>query len=185
MPTSASTSPSMISSRTATASMCAARRTPTRSEGFYGVFKRGMRGIYQHCAEKHLHRYVSEFDFRYNNRVRLGVDDEQRTHNALRGVVGKRLCDCVAAIARADMSIIGTWKGDIQIDQAEVQNYAKNGMDINAEIVNMCPTQCMSYDGKAMKINNAECSRCMHCIAKMTKALRPSRRKRSYHLYRK
>ena len=83
-------------------------------------------------------------------------------------------CDCVAAIARADMSIIGTWKGDIQIDQAEVQNYAKNGMDINAEIVNMCPTQCISYDGKAMKINNAECSRCMHCIAKMTKALRPS-----------
>ena len=83
-------------------------------------------------------------------------------------------CDCVAAIARADMSIIGTWKGDIQIDQKEVANYAKQGMDINAEIVNMCPTQCISYDGKAMKINNAECSRCMHCIAKMTKALRPS-----------
>ncbi|MFZ2198899.1 MAG: sulfite reductase, dissimilatory-type subunit alpha, partial [Thermodesulfovibrionales bacterium] len=83
-------------------------------------------------------------------------------------------CDCVAAIARADMSIIGTWKGDILIDQAEVANYAKGGMDINAEIINMCPTQCMSYDGKAMKINNAECSRCMHCIAKMTKALKPS-----------
>ena len=49
-------------------------------------------------------------------------------------------CDCVAAIARADMSIIGTWKGDILIDQAEVQNYAKKGMDINAEIVNMCYT---------------------------------------------
>ena len=44
-------------------------------EGYYSVFKRGMKGIYQHCAEKHLHRYLSEFDFRYSNRVRLGVDD--------------------------------------------------------------------------------------------------------------
>jgi hypothetical protein len=60
-------------------------------EGFYSVFKRGMKGVYQHCAEKHLHRYVAEFDFRYNNRVRLGVDDASRTTNALRGIVGKRL----------------------------------------------------------------------------------------------
>jgi hypothetical protein len=60
-------------------------------EGFYSVFKRGMKGIYQHCAEKHLHRYVAEFDFRYNNRVRLGVDDAGRTKNALCGAVGKRL----------------------------------------------------------------------------------------------
>jgi len=60
-------------------------------EGFYSVFKRGMKGVYQHCAEKHLHRYVAEFDFRYNNRARLGVGDQQRTENALRGVVGKRL----------------------------------------------------------------------------------------------
>ncbi len=52
-------------------------------EGFYSVFKRGMKGVYQHCAEKHLHRYVAEFDFRYNNRVRLGVDDAQRTVTAL------------------------------------------------------------------------------------------------------
>ena len=60
-------------------------------EGFYSVFKRGMKGVYQHCAEKNLHRYVAEFDFRYNNRLRLGVDDAQRTVSALRGVVGKRL----------------------------------------------------------------------------------------------
>ena len=60
-------------------------------EGFYSVFKRGMKGIYQHCAEKHLHRYVAEFDFRHNNRVKLGVDDAQRAGNALRGIVGKRL----------------------------------------------------------------------------------------------
>ncbi len=82
--------------------------------------------------------------------------------------------DCVAAIARADLSIIGTWKGKILVDQAEVQNYAKKGMNINAEIVNMCPTQCITFDGKEMKIKDSECSRCMHCIAKMTKALRPS-----------
>lgn len=60
-------------------------------EGFYSVFKRGMKGIYQHCSEKHLHRYVAEFDFRYSNRVRLGVDDAARTDGALRGIVGKRL----------------------------------------------------------------------------------------------
>jgi transposase-like protein len=60
-------------------------------EGFYSIFKRGMKGIYQHCSEKHLHRYLAEFDFRYNNRVRLGVDDVQRTENAIKGIVGKRL----------------------------------------------------------------------------------------------
>jgi len=60
-------------------------------EGFYSVFKRGMKGVYQHCSEKHLHRYVAEFDFRYSNRVKLGVDDAQRTVTALRGIVGKRL----------------------------------------------------------------------------------------------
>ncbi len=60
-------------------------------EGFYSVFKRGMKGVYQHCSEKHLHRYVAEFDFRYNNRARLGVDDCTRATNALLGIVGKRL----------------------------------------------------------------------------------------------
>ncbi len=60
-------------------------------EGFYSVFKRGMKGVYQHCSKKHLHRYVAEFDFRYSNRVRLGIDDTQRAVIALQGVVGKRL----------------------------------------------------------------------------------------------
>ncbi|MCA1453230.1 IS1595 family transposase [Bradyrhizobium sp. BRP22] len=60
-------------------------------EGYYSVFKRGMKGVYQHCKEKHLHRYLSEFDFRYSNRVALGVDDVARADKALRGVVGKRL----------------------------------------------------------------------------------------------
>jgi hypothetical protein len=60
-------------------------------EGFYSVFKRGMKGIYQHRGEQHLHRYITEFDFRYNNRVRLGVSDTDRAERALQGVVGKRL----------------------------------------------------------------------------------------------
>jgi hypothetical protein len=61
------------------------------AENFSSVFKRCMKGVYQHCAEKHLHRYVAELDFRYNNRVRLGVDDAERTECALQGIVGKRL----------------------------------------------------------------------------------------------
>jgi transposase-like protein len=60
-------------------------------EGFYSVFKRGMKGVYQHCAEHHLHRYVTEFDFRYSNRVRLGVDDTERADRTLKSIVGKRL----------------------------------------------------------------------------------------------
>jgi len=60
-------------------------------EGYFSVFKRGMKGIYQHCAKKHLHRYLAEFDFRYNNRIRLGIDDVVRTENIVKGVVGKRL----------------------------------------------------------------------------------------------
>ncbi len=60
-------------------------------EGSFSVFKRGMKGTYQHCAEKHLHRYLSEFDFRYNNRVALGVGDTARMEQALKGIVGKRL----------------------------------------------------------------------------------------------
>ena len=60
-------------------------------EGFYSIFKRGMRGVYQHCSPKHLHRYVAEFDFRYSERAALGVDDTMRAEKALMGVVGKRL----------------------------------------------------------------------------------------------
>jgi hypothetical protein len=60
-------------------------------EGYFSIFKRGMKGIYQHCGEKHLHRYVAEFDFRYNNRSSLGVHDAARTTQALAGIVGKRL----------------------------------------------------------------------------------------------
>lgn len=61
------------------------------AEGYFSIFKRGMRGIYQHCAEKHLHRYLAEYDFRYNHRARLGWDDENRAIAAIRGAEGKRL----------------------------------------------------------------------------------------------
>jgi hypothetical protein len=50
-----------------------------------------MRGIYQHCSKRHLHRYVAEFDFRYSNRIALGIDDTARADRMLAGVVGKRL----------------------------------------------------------------------------------------------
>jgi transposase-like protein len=61
------------------------------AEGYFGVFKKGMRGVYQHCGEKHLHRYLAEFDFRFNRRVALGVNDVERTLDAVRGAEGKRL----------------------------------------------------------------------------------------------
>jgi ISXO2-like transposase domain len=63
----------------------------TNTVDYYSIFKRGMKGIYQHCSEKHLHRYLSEFDFRYSNRVKLGVDDTMRREIALKGITGKRL----------------------------------------------------------------------------------------------
>jgi transposase-like protein len=61
------------------------------AEGYFSIFKRGMRGVYQHCGEKHLHRYLAEFDFRYNHRTSLGVNDKERAAAALKGIEGKRL----------------------------------------------------------------------------------------------
>ncbi|MBL8658596.1 MAG: IS1595 family transposase [Rhodospirillales bacterium] len=60
-------------------------------ESYFSVFKRGMKGVYQHCAEKHLHRYLAEFDFRHNTRVAFGVDDQSRASKIVVGVIGKRL----------------------------------------------------------------------------------------------
>src|SRR5437764_4373605 len=65
--------------------------TTNTVEGAFSIFKRGMRGIYQHCAEKHLHRYLAEYDFRYNNRIALGVNDGERTARAIVNASGKRL----------------------------------------------------------------------------------------------
>ena len=61
------------------------------AEGYFSIFKRGMRGNYQHCKEKHLHRYLAEFDFRYNHRIRLGYNDGERAAIAVQGIEGKRL----------------------------------------------------------------------------------------------
>jgi transposase-like protein len=66
-------------------------------EGYFSIFKRGMKGVYQHCSEEHLHRYLAEFDFRYSERAALGVDDAARADKALKGVVGKRLAYRTAA----------------------------------------------------------------------------------------
>lgn len=65
--------------------------TTNTVEGFFSIFKRGMRGIYQHCHENHLHRYLAEFDFRYTNRIALGYNDADRADTLLQGIVGKRL----------------------------------------------------------------------------------------------
>lgn len=62
--------------------------TTNTAEGVFGIFKRGMRGVYQHCKEKNLHRYVAEYDFRYNTR---GMSDEERCLLAINGGEGKRL----------------------------------------------------------------------------------------------
>ena len=72
--------PAFAASRKATNTI-----TTNTVEGYYSIFKRGMKGVYQHCKEKHLHRYLCEFDFRYSNRVRLGVDDVERTARAVQG----------------------------------------------------------------------------------------------------
>jgi len=96
--------------------------------------------------------------------------------------------DCVAAIARSDMAVIGNWKDDIRIDQAAVKGYMNgeypsNGgahsgkdwgaFDIKAEVIDLCPTGCMWMEGDELKIDNGECTRCMHCINVMPRALRP------------
>jgi hypothetical protein len=65
--------------------------TTNTVEGYFSIFKRGMIGVYQHCSEKHLPRYLSEFDFRYSNRIALGIHDTERAELAIKGAVGRRL----------------------------------------------------------------------------------------------
>ena len=83
--------------------------------------------------------------------------------------------DCVASIARADMSLIGTWKDEIQVDQAAVADYAKGGMDIVSDVVMNCPSKCIKYNGNGIEIDDHECVHCMHCINAMPKALAPGK----------
>jgi transposase-like protein len=60
-------------------------------EGYFSIFKRGMKGVYQHCSTTHLQRYLDEFSFRYSNRAKLGIDDSTRTMLAIKGAEGRRL----------------------------------------------------------------------------------------------
>ncbi len=94
---------------------------------------------------------------------------------------------CVASIARSDMSIIGIWRDEIRIDQAAVKAYVGGELipnagahgsrdwgafDIQKEVINLCPTECMSWDGSKLEINDKECTKCMHCLNTMPRALR-------------
>jgi sulfite reductase alpha subunit len=80
--------------------------------------------------------------------------------------------DCVAGVARADLGIMGTWRDDMKVDQGEVKNYADAGLDINL-IASNCPTNSLEWDGNELKVDNDNCVRCMYCLQKMSKALRP------------
>ncbi|MGC8642903.1 MAG: dissimilatory-type sulfite reductase subunit alpha [Isosphaeraceae bacterium] len=81
--------------------------------------------------------------------------------------------DCVASVARSDMSIIGTWRDNIRIDQAAVKDYAESGLNIERDVCGNCPTKCMDWNGTALTIDDSNCVKCMHCINVMPKALRP------------
>lgn len=65
--------------------------TTNSVEGYFSIFKRGMKGVYQHCGEKHLHRYLAEYDFRFNHRIALGFNDGDRATLAVKNAAGKRL----------------------------------------------------------------------------------------------
>jgi sulfite reductase alpha subunit len=83
--------------------------------------------------------------------------------------------DCVASIARSDLSVIGTWKDAIQQDDAAVSKYAADGLDIANDVVSRCPTNCMSWNGTKLEIDNSNCVKCMGCINAMPNALAPGK----------
>jgi len=83
--------------------------------------------------------------------------------------------DCVASVARADMSIIGTWRDEIQVNQDEVRAAVAGGLDMQEEIISRCPTSCIKWDGNEIDIDDANCVKCMHCINLMPKGLRPGK----------
>ena len=87
--------------------------------------------------------------------------------------------DCVAAQARADCSIIGTWRDSIIIDQDEVKKYAADGLDIQMDVCHRCPSHCLTYDKdtQELSVNAEECTRCMHCFNVMGKAIKQGKEK--------
>lgn len=82
--------------------------------------------------------------------------------------------DCVASIARSDLSIIGTWRDDLTINQEEVKKYANAGLNIRDEVTDFCPTKALTYDEAKQELGfkAEDCVRCMHCINKMPKAIK-------------
>jgi hypothetical protein len=72
-------------------------------EGYFLILKRGIVGVYHHVSQEHLKRYLGEFDFRYNERIALGVDDTERTAKAIRGAAGKRLTYRQAGVGTAEV----------------------------------------------------------------------------------
>jgi len=82
--------------------------------------------------------------------------------------------DCVSSIARADLSLIGTWRDNIRIDQEQITEYGKSGYDILNLVVKKCPSKCISFNQETFefKVDDENCVRCMHCINKMPKGLR-------------
>lgn len=87
--------------------------------------------------------------------------------------------DCVAAIPRADLPIIGTWRDELQIDQDAVKEYVESGFDIEDEVIRQCPTEALEWDAQKKRLNlrGEDCVRCMHCINRMPKALSPGKDK--------
>jgi sulfite reductase alpha subunit len=84
--------------------------------------------------------------------------------------------DCVGAIARSDLSIIGTWRDDIQIDAAGLKEHMAEGkVDMVHDVIERCPTRCMRFEKGTLTIDNDECVRCMHCINALPKALSPGK----------
>jgi len=94
---------------------------------------------------------------------------------------------CVASLARSDLAFIGTWRDDIRIDQKAVAAYVGGELkqnagahadrdwgafDIQKEVIGLCPTECMDWDGSKLSIDTSNCTRCMHCINTMPRALR-------------
>ncbi len=65
--------------------------TTNSVESFFGVLKRGMKGVYQHCGRQLFQRYLNEFAFWHNHRIKLGVNDDARAAIIVRGAGGKRL----------------------------------------------------------------------------------------------
>ena len=84
--------------------------------------------------------------------------------------------DCVASVARSDMSVIGTWRDEIQVDQAQVKEYAKK-LNIERDVCGRCPTKCITFDAakSTIAVDDENCVRCMHCINAMPKALAPGK----------